>query len=127
MNALSVLLWAIVALTVLVIIYRKLTYTISVDTYEYLTVISFEWKSGREIRQEIQRKKRGRVSGPRFYQQLSQLENEGLIERRIISGECEGQTIAITQFRKIISNNRTGPKETGEESSSPRELVPVGT
>lgn len=126
MNTLSVFLWTVIVLAALVIIYRKLTYTISVDKYEYLTVMSFEWKDGKEIRLEMQRKKKGRISGPRFYQQLSQLEDEGFVEHRIDPRRCEGQTVKITQFRKTINKNRKGPEEGSEEKSPSQELVPIG-
>ena len=126
MNVLPTLLWIIIGLFVLCYIIRKLTNTISVDKYEYLTIITFEWKDGRDIRSEMQRKMNGRISGPRFYQQMAELEDEELIVGETHERLVYGQTIRARRYRKKIGGNKKIPNKQTSNKSPSTELESVG-
>jgi hypothetical protein len=84
---------------------------VSVHKYEYLEIMSYkDWKAGLLIRREMQVKKSGLIDSGIFYVNMMELEDEGLIERRIITGEYFN--VKIHEFRK------TGVSRIKEEENS---------
>ncbi len=54
------------------------------DRYEYLEVMSLtEWQKGRTIRLELERIHGGHLEYVTFYSNLSKLEDEGFVERKV--------------------------------------------
>ncbi len=75
----------VVLLCTVIVVYRRFSQRyVSVDIYEYLDLLSLHrWKEADEIRKEMEKKKGGDVSIPRFYAAMSQLEMDGLVESRL--------------------------------------------
>ncbi len=73
------------------------------DKYEYLEVMSYtKWKSGREIRIEMEKIKGGWIVQIEVYFAMRDLEEEGFVERRIRNiGEIKWH-----QFRKKPGGRR---------------------
>jgi len=72
-----------------------------VDKTDFLRVLDdVEWKSGREIRDELKQVRKGFLSGPRVYEILSQLVDDGLVERDVRPQWEDGVRFNIAYFRK---------------------------
>lgn len=83
---------------------------VSVDKYEYIELMSFEeWKPGLRIRKEMEAKKSGLIDAGTFYIRMMELEEEGLIERRMI--EDEPSQIVLCNFRKKKGGRRKRKEE----------------
>lgn len=82
-----------------------------VDRYEYLEIMSFqEWKLGRLIKKEMEKKKSGWIDSGIFYISMMELEDEGLIERRLGESMYPG-TLSPHEFRKKIGGKRKRKEE----------------
>jgi len=82
-----------------------------VDRYEYLEILSFqEWKAGRLIKKEMEGLKGGWIDSGTFYIDLYLLEEEGLVERRLVSNISPGPD--LHEFRKKIGGKRKKREET---------------
>jgi hypothetical protein len=99
-----------------------------VDRYEYLEVLSFtEWKSGRDIKLELEKRNNGWLGYGEVYINLSHLQEEGLVERQTVTEilECDGRmkTIRVAEFRRK-SGGRRKP-ETEEKTPGGLVLEPA--
>lgn len=103
---------AVMAVATIVAIYQAFFRIVIVDKYEYLELLNMNWQSGRNIRKIMQQKKRGRIPGPFFYQDMARLEDEELIESSLYAG-THGTT--LKQFRKT----RKGSRKQFEFETSP--------
>lgn len=106
----EVLRWICYIVAALVLLYhlnKKLFYYIDVDPYEYLELISYvEWRSGRDIRLEMMRRKKGRIDSYIFYRAMVRLEDAKLIERKYVLKQVHGFEIKEPQFRKTSGGSK---------------------
>lgn len=121
MTDLQKILVSVSTLVLLYLLYRKLFNIVSVNRYEYLSVITFEWKPARQIRKEMEEKVRGKIRMLSFYRAMARLQDEKIIEYRTI--QCEGYL--RYEYRKIIKRNRKF-KHRVIKSSPKGSLDPVG-
>lgn len=109
---------AVIVLLVLILLWKFLMRKHAVvETYDYLEVLSYHiWKRGRQIKKEIENIKNGWLNDVEVYQALSNLEDEGLVERRHVDEEVD--EVKITEFRLTSSGIRR--KHEYEESEAMR-------
>lgn len=78
-----------------------------VDRYDYLDHLSFhEWKRAKDLRCEMSRRKKGRISSVNFYRDMSILEDEGYILHKVEEKEIDG--IGIQELWYKLKDNSCG-------------------
>ena len=71
------------------------------DRYEYLEVLSLtEWRGGREVLEMLEKKHDGWLSYVQMYSNLSDLEEEGLVEHRDSYEMFDGMRLLKREFRR---------------------------
>lgn len=93
---------------------------------DYLQVLRYdEWKSGLEIRHELQSKLKGKIIAFEVHWNLAQLAIEGFVEYRIIEKSLEGHLIKIYEYKKKTSKINRKKIVEGENEEISEELVPA--
>ncbi len=100
-NIVSIVIGAIVLIIALLTLGKA-----SVHRYEYLDILTPHWKQGRDIKKSMEKLKRGWIDGPSFYNDMSLLVSEELVEIDIRYEDFEGYELKIAYYRLSSKGGR---------------------
>ena len=120
---LSICLICLALVFVILGIYRW--YYIKVDRYEYFGVLTFNWKSGRQLREEMEKLKKGRIDPGSFYESMMHLQDEELIELQIRNEIFFGTRSRRSYYRLTSQGMRwIEERDKGVHESPPVSVMP---